>query len=179
MAPWNQPSFLWSRSPPRQKHYGTLLPAPLRVLHVDTSSSSKPSSSHLQKDLSLPLPLPPFRGSLTLAHPITSLKISPTSPCTSHMTRLKKFARPQRNRSRPLRYANGDLDDSDSYHPNKKMKKKKKIKVTPKKKVDEYTPPYLYTPGHKCSGQVFSLEVLGDDTQEMLAIEFVGETIGR
>nr|GEX88092.1 hypothetical protein [Tanacetum cinerariifolium] len=45
-----------------------------------------------------------------------------------------------RNRSRPVRYTNGASDDSD--RPNKKMKMKK-IKVTPKKKVDEYTPPYL------------------------------------
>nr|GEV98967.1 nucleotide-binding alpha-beta plait domain-containing protein [Tanacetum cinerariifolium] len=47
--------------------------------------------------------------------------------------------RHNRNQSRPIRYANGA---SDSNRPNKKMKMKK-IKVTIKKKVDEYTPPYL------------------------------------
>nr|GEZ22044.1 hypothetical protein [Tanacetum cinerariifolium] len=42
------------------------------------------------------------------------------------------IAHPQHNRSRPVRYANGDSDDSD--HPNKKMKMK--IKVTLRRRVD-------------------------------------------
>nr|GEX24920.1 hypothetical protein [Tanacetum cinerariifolium] len=49
------------------------------------------------------------------------------------------IAHPLRNQIRPVRYVNDAYDDSD--RPNKKMKRM--IKVTPKKKVDEYTPPYL------------------------------------
>ncbi|GJX25127.1 retrotransposable element Tf2 [Tanacetum coccineum] len=33
-----------------------------------------------------------------------------------------------------------------------------------------------YTPGYKCSGQVFSFEVLGDDSQELTDTEHEGET---
>nr|GFA50090.1 hypothetical protein [Tanacetum cinerariifolium] len=53
-------------------------------------------------------------------------------------------ARNRRNQSLPVCYANGASDNSDFNLPNKKMKMKMKmIKVTPKKKVDEYTPPHL------------------------------------
>nr|GFA98811.1 hypothetical protein [Tanacetum cinerariifolium] len=68
---------------------------------------------------------------------------------------------PQRNRSRPVRYANGASDDS--VRPNNKMKMKK-IKVTPKKKVDEYTPPYFAHPQRNQSRPVRYVNDASDDS---------------
>ncbi|GKE66612.1 hypothetical protein Tco_1520773 [Tanacetum coccineum] len=166
-APWNQPSFLWSRSPPRQKHYGTLLPAPLRVLYVDTSSSSKPSSSHSQKDLSLPLPLPPLRGSLTLAHPITSLKISPTSLCTQPYDATEEIVivdAPARSVIGVGLFATRTAPPTTPIPtaPNKKMKKK--IKVTPKKKKAEQK---------RCSLELLSSVLVESGTKEGAVLNFL------
>nr|GEX76507.1 hypothetical protein [Tanacetum cinerariifolium] len=67
----------------------------------------------------------------------TSKALWDTLATTTTITAI--VAHPQRNQSRPVCYVNDASDDSDL--PNKKMKRM--IKVTPKKKVDEYTPPCL------------------------------------